>query len=89
MRAKLTSDTHTHTLRITDCDSAIIGQIDRCGQPTVIVYDYLLLIQAFQAQGMTEDEAIEHISYNVEGAWVGEGTPAVMHPVDEDEEDGA
>jgi hypothetical protein len=54
------------------------------------VYDYELLVLAFEKQGMTDDEAREWISVNIEGAWVGEGTPAVLHPItdhDDDEEE--
>jgi hypothetical protein len=35
--------------------------------------------------GMTEEEAHEWVSFNIEGAWVGKGTPAVMYRGDADE----
>ena len=34
------------------------------------------------ADGMTDEEALEWISFNIESAWHGKGTPAVMHPGD-------
>ena len=78
---------HTHTLCIEGCDSARAGVFTRCGQPPVIVYDYELLVLAFEKRGMTDDEAREWISVNIEGAWVGEGTPAVLHPITEHDDD--
>jgi hypothetical protein len=46
--------------------------------PPVTVYDRDQLILAFMEDGMTEDEASEYISFNIEGAYVGEATPLVM-----------
>ena len=31
--------------------------------------------------GMTEDEAIEYIEFNIIGAWVGENAPVIFHPM--------
>lgn len=66
------------TLLIEGADDAILGFIQRCGQPPVAIYDNDRLIEHFMAQGMTFEEAVEWIDYNVIGAWVGEGTPAVL-----------
>ena len=72
------------TLMIPGADACILGTFRRCGQPTVIAYDYPKLVQHFIAQGMTQDDAEEWIDVNIEGAWVGSGTPAVVHTEDED-----
>jgi hypothetical protein len=66
------------TLRIDGCDEAIVGVGCRCGQPLVVVYDRDKLIQHFHKEGMTLEEAEEWVSYNIEGAWLGEGTPVIM-----------
>ena len=29
--------------------------------------------------GMTEEDAVEYFDYNVQGAWVGEGTPIFLY----------
>jgi hypothetical protein len=52
------------------------------------VYDGDKMVKHFMDQGMTEDEAREWISFNVEGAYVGESTPVVFwqgFPIDLDE----
>lgn len=66
------------TLLIEGADDAILGFIQRCGQPPVAIYDNDRLIAHYEKQGMTFDEAVEWIDYNVIGAWVGKGTPAVL-----------
>jgi len=69
-------------LVIDGMDEAIIGFARRCGQPTIAVYDYNVLVSLHCKMGMTEEEAVEYISFNIEGAWVGEGTPALVVPLD-------
>jgi hypothetical protein len=57
-------------------DTALIGVARRCGQPTLAVYDYELGLQVLmERDGMTREEAIEYMEFNVVGAWVGEHTP--------------
>jgi hypothetical protein len=51
------------------------------------VYSGEKMIEVFMAQGMTEDEAVEWISFNVEGAYVGEQTPIVYWPYDPELDD--
>ena len=61
------------------CDGlndALIGWCFRATKPEVAVYDYYKCIDIFmECDGMTSEEAIEHLHYNVIGAWVGENTP--------------
>ena len=61
------------------CDEAIVGYATRINLDPVVVYSYNLLIEVFVKQGMTEDEAVEWIDYNVAGAWVGERTPLILY----------
>ena len=57
-------------------DDAIIGIGYRCGQQSLIVYDKSKVIEILvERDGMDHLEAIEFYSVNIEGAWVGEGTP--------------
>lgn len=56
-------------------DAALIGTGERCGQPTLAVYDREKCIEILQGQGMSYDEAQEYFDFNVVGAWVGEQTP--------------
>ena len=43
------------------------------------VYSYSKILEGLMKENLTSDEAEEHISYNIEGAYVGESTPAVLH----------
>jgi hypothetical protein len=57
-------------------DEALVGIARRCGQPTLAVYDYEVGVKVFmQRDGMTYEDAIEWMEFNVVGAWMGEGTP--------------
>lgn len=59
-------------------EEAFAGWFKRAGQPDVCVYDRQKCIQILMRQRMTRDEAEEYFEFNVEGAWVGEGTPAFL-----------
>lgn len=62
-----------------DCNSAIIGYGSQHGHDSLIVYDYDLLVAQFVADGLTEEEAMEHVDYNIAGAWFGERTPIILY----------
>lgn len=59
-------------------DEALIGIVTRCGQPTIVVYDRDKCHELLVAQGLSDEEAIEHFEYNVVGSWVGKRTPAYL-----------
>ena len=55
-------------------DAAILG-ITEDSEPTV-VYDWDMCVEILRVRdGMTEEDAIEHMSFNVTGAYVGSRTP--------------
>ena len=57
-------------------EAALIGTGERCGQPTIAVYDREKCIEVLEkSDGMTQEEANEFFEFNVVGAWVGEQTP--------------
>ena len=57
-------------------DSACLGVVERCGQPSILLYDAERCVRILMKRDkMTEEEAWEYFSYNVSGAWVGDGTP--------------
>lgn len=60
------------------CDDAIVGYAERPGMERVVVYDWSKLVDVFVAQGMTINEAIEWIDYNVASLWAGERTPVLL-----------
>jgi hypothetical protein len=57
-------------------DDALIGIAGRINLGPVALYDrdrcLAVLVRDYE---MTESQAEEYMSFNVEGAWVGEGTP--------------
>lgn len=53
-------------------DVAIIG-IDTVSYR--VVYNKEIMIEVLIAEGMSYEDALEHFSYNIEGAYVGEKTP--------------
>jgi len=60
-------------------DSAFMGYIDRCGQPKVAIYDKDAVLEILMDRGgMTPDEALEYFDYNIQGAWIGDGTPGFI-----------
>ena len=54
---------------------ALIGPARRCGQVTLAAYSYRRAVEHFMADGLSVEEAVEHMEFNVVGAWVGDHTP--------------
>jgi len=52
-------------------DEAIIGVTTK----GLVVYDYDKCVEVLMKEGMEEIEAVEHLEFNVVGAYMGEGTP--------------
>ena len=65
-------------LTIDGMDGAFIGVLSRCGQPDIACYDYDLCVEALTRGGMTARDAVEYIEFNIEGAWLGADTPALL-----------
>lgn len=64
-------------------EEAFIGLVWRLGMEPVAMYDYDRCLEILIGRdGLSEEEAIEHLEYNVMGAWVGDRTPAFcrLHP---------
>lgn len=64
----------TQVLKADGFDEAIIGYAmvnDVC----VLIYLVSKCIEILEAEGMERVDAIEHFTYNVSGAYVGEQTP--------------
>jgi len=59
-------------------DDAIIGYGQQFPKEPLLIYDYDKCVEIFMAQGMSYEEAIEWMEFNVVGAYVGEGTPIFM-----------
>jgi len=74
-------------------DAAIIGVSERCGQPSLVIYDYDKLVNAFYEHYVAQSpedardtlwlDAVEWVDVNIVGAWHGPNTPIVMQGVPE------
>jgi hypothetical protein len=68
-------------------ESAFVGVASRAGQPLLAAYSYHRAVKVLmERDGMTYEDAVEWMEFNVVGAWAGERTPLWLHePVDGDE----
>ena len=64
-----------HTLYADGFDDAILGFSHEWTDTPKVVYSKLKMIEVCEEEGMSVDEAIEYLEYNVWGAYVGDGTP--------------
>jgi len=60
-------------------EDALVGYAERCGQPTLAVYDYEKAVSILTQQGASDEEAREYLDFNTVGAWMGEHTPMWLH----------
>tara|TARA_R110002020_G_scaffold302595_2_gene517991 strand:- start:19654 stop:19917 length:264 start_codon:yes stop_codon:yes gene_type:complete len=56
-------------------DDAIIGYVERCGEPIRLVYDREKAIDILMHDCGDREAAVEYFDFNTAGAWVGEMTP--------------
>ena len=73
-------------LLFTGLDDALIGTTDSFSsdgtRPRRAVYSAEKIIELFATRdGMTDDEAVEFIEFNMSGAYVGPNTPVVVWPL--------
>lgn len=72
-------------------DAALLGPLCRCGQPTLAAYSYQKGVEVLMrpddqgSPGMSYEDAIEWMDFNVVGAWVGENTPAWVMDLDDED----
>jgi hypothetical protein len=59
-------------------DAALIGVGRRCGQPALAVYSYAKAIDVLIEQGLSYEDAVEHMEFNVVGGWLGPHTPLFL-----------
>jgi hypothetical protein len=58
-------------------EDAILGIVERVGQPAIVIYDREKCIAILQ-RDMSYDDALEFFDFNTSGAWVGPGTPGFL-----------
>lgn len=61
-----------------ELDAAILGLVERCGSEPVLCYSRRKLIECFEKQGMSTEDAEEWIDFNIVGAYLGETTPMIL-----------
>ena len=67
----------TEPLAADGLEQALIG-LGTQGDRMMLVYDLAAVRELLVAQGCPEEEVDEYVSFNVTGAWVGEGTPVFV-----------
>ncbi len=65
-------------------DDAIIGFGQQFPKEPLLVYDYDKCVEIFMAQGMSHEEAVEWMEFNVVNAYHGEGTPIFITSIEND-----
>lgn len=73
------ADVNPEALLADGFEDAILGLADRCSQPMLVVYDREKCVEILvERDGLTREEAEEHMNFNVTDAWVGEMTPLFL-----------
>ena len=75
MLEEILQDSEETTLTADGFDAAIVGITTGSIGETRVVYDFDECVQILMADGFTEEDALEHMSFNVTGGYVGEQTP--------------
>jgi hypothetical protein len=57
-------------------DDAILGVAQRCGQPSLVAYSVAKILEILvERDGLSREDALDHLAFNIVGAWMGPGTP--------------
>lgn len=72
------NDENPDAIFFSGLDDAIVGIGAAQHAPPVVIYSADLIIKSLINDGMEEEDAWEHFSYNIEGAYFGEHTPIIM-----------
>lgn len=72
------AETNEEALLLDGFEKALIGIASRCSKPDLAVFSYEKILEILMEEGLSYEEAEEHISFNVAGAWAGEFTPLIM-----------
>jgi hypothetical protein len=60
-------------------DDAIIGVTSRKNEPSVIAYSYDAIVTILmERDGVSCEDAIEYIDYNISSNWMGDMTPILI-----------
>ena len=60
-------------------DCCIVGYASRLGSKPVLIYDEKKMITRMMlGERLSYEDAVEYLSFNTFGAWLGESTPMIM-----------
>jgi hypothetical protein len=68
----------SEALVIDGMDEAIIGVAQQFTNAPLVAYSMSKIINILMEQGMDHEEALEYFEFNIQGAWLGEGTPVIV-----------
>ncbi len=60
-------------------DQAILGIVEKINFGPVVCYDFHKLIDGAVDLGMSREEAVEHVDYNILNSLAGDAAPVVLH----------
>jgi len=76
--AEQLSELNPEALTADGFDDALVGIVYRKCMEPIALYDRAKCISILMKQGMSRELAEEYFCFNVDDAWVGEGTPAFL-----------
>ena len=67
-------------MKIDGYDDCVIGVFERYNMAPVLAYDHTLVVQETMDQSLMDMwEAVDYVSTQIQGAWVGDKTPAFLN----------
>lgn len=83
MELKIMEDLPEDTILMTGYEDCIAGLVEQFGRPIIVAYDTDKVLKKLESDGMTPDEAVEYMQFNMVGAYLGEGTPCFISLADD------
>jgi len=77
------AELNPNALFIDNMDEALVGYAVQWGSPPLAVYDSERIIEIL-SKDLGIEEAQEHFQFNIECAYVGQGTPLILYRPQED-----
>ena len=85
---ELLAENNPEALMADGFEAALIGTCQQFSRGTLALYDRAKCIQILvDRDGMTEEEAEEFFEFNVQGAWMGDGTPVFAELIGDHRDD--
>ena len=76
-----TEETHPEVIVLVEeeYDQAILGIVEKINFGPVVCYVFHKLIDGAVDLGMSREEAVEHVDYNILNSLAGDAAPVVLH----------